>query len=509
MKKTTALCAALCLLAASTALAYENPNAGYSVKDKNSFYKLESSKNYAFSDVSSKKVKNLDNEKQFSVHIVNYYTAEEMSERLGEAFSTAYFEREYEKLALLQRSQLDMRTVPSPLLDLEKYNSSGMLPVKAAWPEAFYQQFNKLKPTLRIDTLGGRKIITLSYLYKQQANLVAYDLSFVSANDRLYLLSTYNMETNTPEYEADKSGNTADTAEAAAVPESIETNDNTSILSLPEKAVDPKNIKEAIEKLMQLEQIDPTSLDKKKINGLWNTHKKFLNEFKTMQPIAAQRPLRYTDTIAKKTVTLPQDWFYGQMQMEEKEADICLTFAGSMTTMQKIAKDIDYMGLMLGMPALPNADCAPNSGYSEGRNKELFLKEIRKALTSFDAMLMTLGVKVREKGIGTAIAENTNALTALEADNLLREGLERIKRMSNDKLALTDYDYQFDFAEEKLNANITADVQVIREFTLKNLLRFGCQANGKDQADAYALLFISKPEFSNETLQNSIDEWQF
>ena len=101
MKKITVLAAVLVLCAAH-ASAYENSYAGYSVKDGQPYYKLEAKKVYAYTNISSKKVyQNEENLKNTAVNIVNYYTAEDMEQILGEKFSTAYFDAEYEKLALL------------------------------------------------------------------------------------------------------------------------------------------------------------------------------------------------------------------------------------------------------------------------------------------------------------------------------------------------------------------------------------------------------------------------
>ena len=55
MKKITVLAAVLVLCAAH-ASAYENSYAGYSVKDGQPYYKLEAKKVYAYTNISSKKV---------------------------------------------------------------------------------------------------------------------------------------------------------------------------------------------------------------------------------------------------------------------------------------------------------------------------------------------------------------------------------------------------------------------------------------------------------------------
>ena len=104
MKKITVLAAVLVLCAAH-ASAYENSYAGYSVKDGQPYYKLEAKKVYAYTNISSKKVyQNEENLKNTAVNIVNYYTAEDMEQILGEKFSTAYFDAEYENFSFPEYS---------------------------------------------------------------------------------------------------------------------------------------------------------------------------------------------------------------------------------------------------------------------------------------------------------------------------------------------------------------------------------------------------------------------
>ena len=71
MKKSALLAAAL-VISASTAWAYDNPTAGFSVKDKQPFYKMESAKLYAFSSFGADELAKLEKKDRGSIHIVNY-----------------------------------------------------------------------------------------------------------------------------------------------------------------------------------------------------------------------------------------------------------------------------------------------------------------------------------------------------------------------------------------------------------------------------------------------------
>lgn len=194
MKKGAALAAAL-VLCAGTAYAYENSYAGYSVKDGKPFYKLESKKAYAYTEMSSRDVASEDAVQKTAANIVNYYTAEDMTQILDADFSTAYFDAEWDKLAVLERSGLSLKTVPTPLLDLDKYaayDHNGNVTIVS---QVLKEKLAQLTPVIKLQKIGKQKVITISYLYKQGCEmLINIDTTLLSANDRLYMLTTVNSD---------------------------------------------------------------------------------------------------------------------------------------------------------------------------------------------------------------------------------------------------------------------------------------------------------------------------
>lgn len=81
-----------------------------------------------------------------------------------------------------------------PLLELDKYaehDSNGNLTIQS---KVLKEKLEKLTPLIKTGKIAGKKAITISYLYKQGDVLVKIDTSLVSANDRLYLLSTVNTD---------------------------------------------------------------------------------------------------------------------------------------------------------------------------------------------------------------------------------------------------------------------------------------------------------------------------
>lgn len=496
MKKSAALAAAL-VLCASQAWAYDNLQAGYSVQDKEPFYKMASSKLYAYSNFSSASLDKLERMNQASIHFINYYTAEEMENILGEKFSTDYFAKQYEQMALLQRAQLDVRTVPSPLVDIERYaaheNKNNVVLLEQ---RLFKDQLKKLKPTFSVTKLNGRKVINISYLYKQGDDLVAVDTSLLSANDRLYMLSTVTIDEQAlAEKQADD--------DAAASEKS-----KTAKAGMDADRFGSK-LSEAFAKALQVENVNPADIDKSKLKNFAQAHNKFVKGFKTLTPAQAAAPVSFTDATAQKTITLPQDWFYGQMQFKEKEAAGTITMAASLPTMQKIANDFDYQG-MLALFAVDNANSEEMSIFTamnetnKTQMQDKAKEEVRKALNKFDALLLTCSFKINDKDFQQMLAmPRTNQL---ETEFFLRHTLEDLKRFNSDYFTLRDYSYNLDFRQDKAAIDIHSEMDLMKDFAFTNFLRLTSLSNNVGSM----LLYMRKSDITpNEQFSKDIDKWQF
>lgn len=171
MMKSAALTLTLLILGAFPAYAYTDKNAGYSINDHNPEAIVRSSNLYAFTDQS---------ENSIAVHT---YTAAEVEALTGVKFSTDVFLQEYEKLALLQRSQLSLKTLPIPLLEIAKYQQDEHKIFLSA--NTVDQEAN-----IRIDKLNKLHVITLCYPANEE-NMLSY-VSFASANDMLYIITFWS-----------------------------------------------------------------------------------------------------------------------------------------------------------------------------------------------------------------------------------------------------------------------------------------------------------------------------
>lgn len=490
----SAILAAMLILASSSAYAYENSYAGYSVKDGQPYYKLEAKKVYAYTNISSKKVyQNEEDLKNTAVNIVNYYTAEDMEQILGEKFSTVYFDAEYEKLALLERSQLNPKTVPAPLLELDKYaehDSNGNLTIQS---KVLKEKLEKLTPLIKTGKIAGKKAITISYLYKQGDVLVKIDTSLVSANDRLYLLSTVNTDQDLYAPKKDEKDADADIDDINTDEESDE-ND--------EAKTEPKSVasaKEEMEKALEVENVFVRDVPAETMQRFDKAHTDLLKGFKAFAPTSTPKAISFTDTAVGKSVQLPDDWFYGQLNLRYKDkGTFYLTTASSMKQMQEVAANTDYDNIY-SVFAIPASDPEYQQKFID-----LYTNGMRNVLEHWNHLLVTVSVdNINDADAKELLA--TPVANKLAVESFINDGLQRLKGFGNDYFALKDYKTNFDFTQEKALIGINADTQLLKDFAYNNKILLSC-----NQKAATAMLFIKKTDVETEkSLEQQVNEWHF
>ena len=496
MKKITALAAAL-ILCAAHASAYENSYAGYSVKDGQPYYKLEAKKVYAYTNISSKKAyQDEEDLKNTAVNIVNYYTAEDMEQILGKKFSNAYFDAEYEKLALLGRSQLSLQTVPTPLLELEKYaehDSNGNVTIQS---KVLKEKLDQLTPVIKVGKIAGKKVITISYIYKQSDVLFKIDTSMVSANDRLYLLSTVNSDQDVYAPKKDEKAADADTAvDDIDDIEDIDTEEE----AAKTKPQDAASIKEAVEKALQVENVALRDIPAETMQRFDKAHTDLLKGFKAFAPTSTPKAISFTDTAVGKSVQLPDDWFYGQLNLRYKDkGTFYLTTASSMKQMQEVAANTDYDNIY-SVFAIPASDPEYQQKFME-----LYTSGMRNVLEHWNHLLVTVSVdNINDADAKELLA--TPVANRLAVESFINDGLQRLKGFSNDYFALKDYKTNYDFTKEKALIGINADTQLLKDFAYNNKILLSC-----NQKAATAMLFIAKNGVETEkSLEHQVNEWHF
>jgi hypothetical protein len=242
LKKVALICS---LMLAFASISYANNNA-------NTTLDISSEKSVAISvsDNTSSEAKYLtSNEKIQKVTFINNEMA---SEICGEKFSTAYFNEQYEKLALLKRCELNLRTVPLPIWNLDKYVEQG---VELSFAELGINKIFDIKFFVDVEKIGKHKVITVANLFKQNKKLYVLNTSLVSIKDNLYAISTYDV------------------------------NDK---VFAPKEDAKHEEVPPVIQRMREKEEakivnIAPADLDAEVKTAIWEEHKKFIKKFKPVK----------------------------------------------------------------------------------------------------------------------------------------------------------------------------------------------------------------------------------
>ena len=239
MKKTAVICS-LFLAFAGTTFANDNTSSNFIDNNINSIAVSDSD------NTSSNSQQAFPIEKvQESCTI----TTENTSKICGEKFSTTYFNEQYEKLALLKRCELSLKTVPLSIWNLDKYVEQG---IKLLYSELGISKLYDFKSFLSVDKIGKYKVITVCHLFKQNKKLYALNTSLVSVNDNLYAVSTYDVN--------DKAFAPKEDAKLEEVPPII------------------KRMQEKEE--AKVTNVTTAELDAEVRSAIWEDHCKFVKKFK-------------------------------------------------------------------------------------------------------------------------------------------------------------------------------------------------------------------------------------
>ena len=239
MKKTALICTLL-LAFASTSYANDNKTATFDAAKTNAV-ETSISNNTSFEANTTFPAE--------KVQKISSITNEDASKICGEKFSTTYFNEQYEKLALLKRCELSLKTVPLAIWNLDKYVEQG---VKLSYAELGIDKLKDVKSFLGVDRIGKHKVITVCHLFKQNKKLYALNTSLVSVGDNLYAVSTYDVN--------NKAFAPKEDAKVEEVPPII------------------KRMQEKEE--AKVVNITTAELDAEVRNAIWEDHSKFVKKFK-------------------------------------------------------------------------------------------------------------------------------------------------------------------------------------------------------------------------------------
>lgn len=475
--KKNAVIAAVLLLFSSPVMAYENISAGYSIKDRNPFYKMESNKVYAYSNFSSKiSLKDIESLSLPSLHIVNYYTAEEVTNILKETFSTSYFDEEYDKLAILERSELNLQTVPTALVNLNKYVADDIQDKSFIKSNLLKELLENLKPEISISKINDKKTITVSYLYKHKDNLISLRTTFLSANDRLYMLTTVSSDNRN--FTVDESNNESETY-----------NDDFEPITEQNQTIDN------IDNDLDVENIGRADVLPEFLQTIYIEHEKFIKDFKFLTPAVATNKLSYTDNILRRNIELPQNWFYGQINFDEPEASGSLTYTSSLDTLHNFIQEINFNKVLSNINT-PIKDINTDLGQQT-------MVDTSKVLSKIDVFLLTGSIKIKDNDLKEAIL--TPTADKIKTEIFIKETLQRLKGIDSSYFSFNDYSYRVRFAKDAVNIYIDGKYSFFEDNKFHGTL----QLDAKNDI-AKILFFIKNDSFHESVYLNDlINQWQF
>ena len=157
--------------------------------------------------------------------------------------------------------------------------------------------------------------------------LMNVDVSLMSANDRLYILTNINQDSSLYAKKAEKTDKKQDTAKDGEVKDKV-------------------SIKDLLKQALALENVNAADVPDSVMSRFNEQHVKLVKAFSVSQPTKEARRLTFTDTTRGKTIVLPDDWYYAQTKYQLGEKiNAVITGAGSVPEMKQATNAIDIDGL--------------------------------------------------------------------------------------------------------------------------------------------------------------------
>lgn len=499
MFRKTAALGALMMLLALPAQAYENPAAGFSIKDRSPQLTVQSIKSYSYAG------DNFAVQNPVTIYSVYHYTAGEVNKLTGCEFSTAMFDKTYDDLALLQRSELSLDTVPVPLLDLRRYAGTSLGSGDVVAYNMGNVDFDKLKPEISISKIKGRKIITLTY-YIGQSDLITYAVktSFVSDNNILYILSSAAIKHD------DKIGEAVEDAVGKAKEQGVEgTADGAA-------AEDIHKLK----KMLDIQYLTGDQVDESLIKFSENKHKKMLRDFRTFAPSGSTDALICHDSMTGKELKLPKEWLYANFfinkkNMNPKDAELSVGFAMPMETAVKMAettrnsnfiKEVSETGEITGMDTGVIQIGSIGSDITAGRLDGPAEEYLRLLLDDYDTSLTTISFRLPENEVDSSLFTDRNTSSFL-IKGYIAAFMDELKKLGHDEIIrLNDYTCGVNITPAKLYIDLDSNVTMLKDYGLNNLFSV---VYSKDNSGSVLWLTEKDKTARKPEIQGIVDSWQF
>lgn len=495
--KKSALITALLLAMSASAAAYDCPMGGYSLDDSKAMGIVNSQKTFAMYS---------ENKQDPIVHMVSYFTPEDVKTATNQELSAAKFEEMYQQMALLQRSRLKLDRKPTGMVDLKKY-AEAQLPGSLVIFNT-EERFEDIKPDLHIEKIGKNNAISYSYYLKKDKKVTGMTSTFLTLNDRLYLLSTINdiaePEATKPEAEEEAPEAGKKLREYGEEAKKIFGEATEVEESKDEKAKAPKPESTDKNDKKVFAPVEASEVAENIKKQLWQKQLKFLKSVKFVKPVDQKLPFGFTDSYYGKQVNLPDDWAYAQIKVDKNDAVGLVTIATPLKTVRYITNDAMQDTRNLLSKSSEGIDKAIGEVVEKDhdKNSEDYQKA-RNYIKQLDQLLVTGSFQVNDPELGKMLSD-PKVLKA-EAYGFLKTGLERWKAEPMPEVKLNDYTLEIEAKDNKALLNLAADVTVMKDINLNGNLKAAARK------DACMLLFFAKQKDTplEEILEKALKEWQF
>lgn len=446
MKKIALFCALGLAMSTSSAFAFTNESAGYTLNNKTPEFVMQSSKMYGYMNI-----------KEEAMRVVCHFDAKDVSSAIGEKFSTAYFEKACSDLSVLKSNEAYKAAGKMPLLNLANYAK-----LDGASKQVFensLKDMDKVLQSLKVTKLGGQKAITMCAYMSQNGEVYDTYLTLTSANDMLYILASGGPLPKT-----------------AAKAEESETTKKAS--------------KQAV--ATSTEFVDVKNLDPKAVAKAAGGHNKFLKLFKVMPPVKnSNEPIAFTDVIAKRTVKLPANWSYGQYNLQDKQNPAVITVSMPADTLSRISEKL--------VPEISKKDNLDKLNESAVLAKlgETALAEIK------DVVVTGTYNMGYNKDVADALA-NPSA-TKLQLDVLFHTGLKELKKLGGPFMKINSCKFNNHVDKNLGVITLNGDVTALRKVDFLTRVKLF----GTPQIAMAAWQIHNKTAAIDKTAAELYEQWQF
>ncbi len=468
------LAATLSLLVSCNAYAYKDLAHGYEVNDKNAVATLNTYNTFGYSEKAPSNIA-VEELAEQNTHFVSVFTADDLKDILEESFTSDYFYRQYEKLDLLQRSELSLQTLPVPIIEFAAFTNMQQINSISVNEYKFGKEqldLSSLKPQIRIDKAGKYKIISCLYTLKQKDNSILVSTSFLTDKDRLFVLSsTYN------EY------------------------------CKPDDKTDPKQT--------DISNYDVKILDMKDVSqktreDAWKNHLKFVKSFKTFKYTnnPSNNKYGFYDNILKKEVELPQDWIYKSVILKDKDIDGKITVAMPQSVIIKLSADETVYQLseeILGdLTATEDNDIlSPQADYQQILSSDQVIDYSKGILNNVDKLLLNVSFKSDKENFKDFFVDPIGYKQAI--DLMLYGMASKINMINSPYFGIHDFDYLVNMKNTSGSVMINSKMRFFDDINFSLTSKFAF--NKEDEASS--LIYMSKSDDDNKYLTEKINTWEF